>query len=104
MPFDHVEPRKIRPVTPYSELEKLISSFGDLASVLCIRLCRLSSYPLRPRRLTWIKTKRESVKSGYFRVLSPNRIDLSCKTNKCSVAGTGNIAVLTFRDTTMFLR
>ncbi len=56
-------------------------------------------YPLRSRRVTWIKTTREGVKSGYSGDLKPDRLGLSCKTNKCSDAGTGDLGVLTTHGT-----
>ncbi len=59
------------------------------------RLCRSNSYPLRPRRVTWIKTKREGVKSGCSGALKPDMLGLSCKANKCSDAGTGDLGALT---------
>ncbi len=57
-------------------------------------------YPLRPRhRVTWVKTKREGVKSGCSGTLEPDRLGLSCNVNKCSDTGTGDLGVLPFYET-----
>ncbi len=57
------------------------------------------SYPLHPRRVTWIKTKRERVTSGCSGALKPDRLGLNWKANKCRVARTGNFGVLTTHET-----
>ncbi len=44
-----------------------------------VRIGILNFYPLRPRRVTWIKTEREGVKSGRFGVHKPGKLGLSCK-------------------------
>ncbi len=54
-------------------------------AVYSTHLCRPNSYPLRPRRVTWINTKSEGVKS--------------CKANKCSDVRTGCLGVLTTHKT-----
>ncbi len=56
-------------------------------------LCRSNSYPLRPRRVTWIKTKRGALSNRVCKV------GLNCKANKCSDAGTGDLDVLATRET-----
>ncbi len=60
-----------------------------------------SSYPLRPHRVTWIKTKREGVyvKSGRSGALKPGKLGLGCEANKCSDAGTGDLGVLPTHET-----
>ncbi len=45
----------------------------------------INVYPLCPRHVTWIQTKREGLKSG----------SSSPKVNKCSDTGTGDSGVLT---------
>ncbi len=64
-------------------------------------LCRSNSYPLRPHRVTWIKTKREGVWRADAPVLSnrTSKLGLSCKVNKCSDAGTADPGVLTTQET-----
>ncbi len=62
-------------------------------------LCRSNSYPLRPRRITWIKMKGGGGKSGFSGALKPDRLGLSCKANKCSDVGTGDLGVLTTHET-----
>ncbi len=61
--------------------------------------CRSNTYAFRTRRVTWIKTKREDVKSGRSGALKPDRLGLSCKANKCSDTGTGDLGVLTTHET-----
>ncbi len=39
------------------------------------------------------------MKGGRSGVLKPDRLGLSCKVNKCSDAGTGNLGVLTTHET-----
>ncbi len=63
-------------------------------AVLSPHLYRSNSYALRPRRVTWVKTKREGVKSGHSGAFKPDKLGLSCKANKCSDAGTGDLGVL----------
>ncbi len=67
--------------------------------VLSAHLPRPISYPLLPRRVTWIKTKTEGVKNVYLEALRPGRLGLRCKANKCREAGTGDLGVLTSRET-----
>ncbi len=57
-------------------------------------ICRTNSYPLRPRRVTWIKTKREGVKNGRSSTDKPSKLGLRCKADKCRDAGTGDLGVL----------
>ncbi len=64
-----------------------------------MQLCRSNSYRLHPRRVTWIKIKRECVKSGCSGALIPDRLGLNCKANKCSAAGTGGLGALTAHET-----
>ncbi len=69
-------------------------------AVLSAHLCRANSNPLRPRRrVTWIKTKMEGVESGHYNAHRPSKLGLSCKANKCSDAGTGDLGVLTANET-----
>ncbi len=63
-------------------------------------LCRLNSYPLRARRITWIKTKREGV---YVKSGRSGALGLSCKASKCSDARTGDLGVLITHETTSML-
>ncbi len=50
--------------------------------------------------VTWIKTKREGgVKSVYSCAFKPERLDLSCKANKCRDAGTVDLGELTTHET-----
>ncbi len=63
-------------------------------AVLSVHLCRSNSYPLRPRCITWIKTKREGVKSERSGAPKPDKLGLSCKANKCSDAETGGLGAL----------
>ncbi len=44
--------------------------------------------------VTWIKTKREGVKSGCSSALKPDRLGLSCTVNKCSDVGIGDLSML----------
>ncbi len=62
-------------------------------------LCQSNSYPVRLRRVTWIKTNRGGVKSGYSSALKLDRFDLTCKANKCSDAGTRDLRVLITNET-----
>ncbi len=66
--------------------------------VLSAYPCRSNSYPLRPRRVTWINAKREGVKSKHFGAHKLYRLGLSCKANKCSDTGTGDLGVLTAHE------
>ncbi len=56
-------------------------------AVQSAHLCRSNDNPLRPRRVTWVKT--EDVKSGRSGALNPDRLGLSCTGNKCSDTGLG---------------
>ncbi len=47
----------------------------------------------------WIKTKREDVKSGSSGALKPDRLGLSCKANKSSDAGAGDLGGLPTHET-----
>ncbi len=60
-------------------------------AVQLAHLCRSNSFPLRPRR---VKTERQGVKSGHSSAHKPGKYGLSCKANKCSNAGTGNLGWL----------
>ncbi len=62
-------------------------------------LCESNSYALRPRCVTWIKTKTEGVKSECSGGLKLSKPVLSCKDNKCSDAGAGDLSVLTSYET-----
>ncbi len=64
---------------------------------------RTNSYLLRPRRITLIKTKQEGMKSGRSGALKPDRLDMSCKVNKCRDAGAGDTDVLPTRETSPYL-
>ncbi len=68
-------------------------------AVQSVHLCRSKPYPVCPRRVTWIKTKRESVKSGCSGAIKPDRHGMCCKANKCSDAGPGDLGVLTIHET-----
>ncbi len=57
--------------------------------------------PIRLYRVTWIKIKRESVKSGHFGTFKLDGLGFSCKTNKCSDAWTGDLGALTSRETSL---
>ncbi len=61
------------------------------------RLCRVNSFPLCPRRATWIQAKREGVyaKSGRSGAFEPGKLGLSSKAYKCCDAATGDLGVLT---------
>ncbi len=63
-------------------------------AVQSAHLCRLNSYPLRPRRVTWIKTKRVSLKGECSGALQLDWLGLRCKANKCSDTGAGDLGVL----------
>ncbi len=54
---------------------------------------------MRLRRVTWINTKKEGVKSGSYDVLKLSRLALTCKSNKYNEAGTGDLGVLTTNET-----
>ncbi len=54
-----------------------------------------------PCDLTWIKAKREVVKSNRFSALKPDKLGSSCKANKRTNAGTGDLGVLTTRSAWM---
>ncbi len=45
-----------------------------MMQLVCI--CRANSYRLRPRRITWIKIKREDVKSGRSGAHKPSKLGL----------------------------
>ncbi len=62
-------------------------------------MSRSNFYPLRPRRVAWIKTEREGVKSGRSGALKREKLGLACKANKCSDAGTGDFGVLPTQET-----
>ncbi len=62
-------------------------------------LCRSNFYPLRPRRVTWIKTKREGVKSGRSGAHKPDMLSLYCKANKCTDTGAEDLGVLPTHET-----
>ncbi len=68
-------------------------------AVWSAHLCGSNFYPLRPHLVTWIKTKREGMKSGCFGTLKPGRLGLSSKANKCSNAGTGDLGAQTSQET-----
>ncbi len=53
---------------------------------------------LRLRRITWIITKREGVKSGRSGAHKPAKLGLSSKANTCSGTGTEDLSVLPTRD------
>ncbi len=55
-----------------------------------------NSYPLCPRRVTWIETKREDAPALSNRV---SKLGLSFKANKCSDAGAGGLGVQNTRET-----
>ncbi len=71
--------------------------------VLSAHLGRSNSYPLRPRRVTWVKTKREGVKSGRSSALEPGKLGMSCKANKCSDVETGELGMLPIHETSILL-
>ncbi len=54
----------------------------------------INVYPLCPRRVTWIKTKREGVKSERSGAPKPDKLGMNCKAHKCSDARTGDLGVL----------
>ncbi len=68
-------------------------------AVYSAHLCRSNPYPLRPRRVTRIKTKKAGVKSGCAGALKPGMLSLSYKANKYSDVGTGDLGVLTTHET-----
>ncbi len=68
-----------------------------------VHLCRVNAYPLRPCRVTQIKTQRDGVESGRSGALVPGRLGLSCKANKCSKAGIGDLSVLHTHETSLCL-
>ncbi len=54
---------------------------------------------MRPRRVTWIKTKREGVKSGFSGALKPGRLGLGFKVNKCCDVWIWDLGVQTTHET-----
>ncbi len=52
-----------------------------------------------PRRVTWIKTEREGVKSGRSGVLKTGKLALSRKIDKRSDAGAGDLGVPPIHET-----
>ncbi len=68
-------------------------------TVLSAHLCRSNSYPLHPRRVTCIKTKKEGVKSGRSGAHKPDKLGLRCKATKGSDAGTVDLGVLPTHET-----
>ncbi len=62
-------------------------------AVYSAHLCRSNAYPLRPRRVTWIKTKRKGVKNECSGTHKLGRLGLSCNSNKCSDAGTRDLGL-----------
>ncbi len=58
---------------------------------------KLLSFASPSRRLD--KNQQEGVKNGRSGAIKPDRLDLSCKANKCSDAGTGDLGVLTTHET-----
>ncbi len=68
---------------PYEHL--LSYEIVQQIAVQSTHLCQSNSHPLRPRRVTWAKTKRdEGVKSGCSGALIPSKLGLSCKANEYS--------------------
>ncbi len=61
-------------------------------------LCRSNPYPLRPCRVTWIKNEREGAMNGDHK---PGELKLSCKANKYSDAGTGDLGLLHTHETSL---
>ncbi len=55
---------------------------------------RVRPIPTRFPTITWIKTKREGVKSGRSGAHKPDKLGVSCKVNKCSDAEIGDLGVL----------
>ncbi len=53
---------------------------------------------MRPRRVTWIKTKREGVKNGCYGALKPDMLALSCKSDNYIDAGTRELGVRTTHE------
>ncbi len=51
----------------------------------------------------WIKAQGEDVNSGRPGAHKPDKIGLSCKANKCSDAGTGDLGVLSIREISPWL-
>ncbi len=51
----------------------------QLIAVQPAHLCRSNSYPLRPHRVTWIKTNRIGVKSGRSSVTKPTSLAWAAK-------------------------
>ncbi len=86
-----------------SQLSTLMTSkMVQQMVVLSAHLCRPKSYPLPLRRVTWIKTRREGgVKSGRSGALKPDRRGLSCKANKRSNGGTGDLGVITTHESSL---
>ncbi len=64
-------------------------------------VCRSNSYPLRPRRVTWIQTKREGVYKLRRSQTGHAQSGLSCKAPKCSDTGTGALGVLITHETSL---
>ncbi len=82
-----------------------LKNFNDI-SIGCQRVgmpglgsTDLNSFPMRTRRVTWIKTKRESVMCGRSGANKPSKFGLRCKANKRSDAGTGDLGVLPTQGT-----
>ncbi len=64
-------------------------------------VCRANSYPLRPRRVIWIQTKREGVYKLRRSQTGQTQIGLSCKAPKRSDTGTGALGVLITHETSL---
>ncbi len=60
---------------------------------------RENSYPFLSRQVTWIKIKREGVKSGRSSSLKTDKLGLNCKTNRRIDAGTWDLGVLISHET-----
>ncbi len=56
---------------------------------------------MRRLRVTWIKTKRESVVSGRVGTLEPGKLGLGCKANQCSDAWIEGLGLLTPHETSL---
>ncbi len=90
-------PANCRWLRRFPSLDNLMNFF--MKNGVPLALLVANWYFLRPRRVTWIKTKKEGVKSGCSSAHKPGTLGLSCKTNKCSEAVTGDLGVQPTHET-----